>query len=106
MVPRAEAHRRLDHDYRRVDVLRRQVPGRRDDERAGADECQRFLRSRGPIFIRQIDAFDRKSGEGVANRVSCAIAFAPIGETHIPIQGRRRGIGNRWIGRIPQAARR
>jgi len=59
VMPGAEAHRRLDDDHGRADAVGRQIPRRRDDEPAGANGLERLLRSRRPIFIRQIDAFDR-----------------------------------------------
>ena len=44
MMPGAEAARRLDDDQRRaLGNVRRHIPRRRDDERAGADRRKRAL---------------------------------------------------------------
>ena len=39
------------------------------------------------------------------NRISGLIALAGFVETHVPVKGRRRRIGNRRIRGVPQAAR-
>src|SRR6185436_12802189 len=91
MVTGAEAHRWLNDDYeiirRAGPVLwtRRYISRVRDDDAPDANGTKACLRSRGPVFIGDIDRLYRGVWKFDSERCGGTVAFARTGKEHAPV---------------------
>ena len=112
MVTGAEAHGWLNDDdewvrragpvlrTRLVDAdgrTRRHIPRGRDDDVPDANGTKACLRSRGPVFIADIDRLYRGVGKFDSEPSGGTVAFARTGKEHAPVVRRAFVDGRRVV---------